>query len=51
MAAMNGCKDVKDFNFVHLNQDTIVCRASQEAGMPHRECINTKKENVIYTPM
>ena len=26
-----------------------MCRAAQEAGAPHREYINRKKENVIFT--
>ena len=30
---------------------TIVCRVAQEAGAPHREYINRKKENAIFTPM
>ena len=29
----------------------IVCRAAQEAGVLHREYINRKKENAIFTPM
>ena len=32
------------------SRHTIVCRAAQEAGAPHREYIN-KKENAIFTPM
>ena len=44
--------------FIHVITDnnvvsrhTIVCRAAQEAGAPHREYINRKKENAIFTPM
>ena len=29
------------------SRHTIVCRVAQEAGAPHREYINRKKENVI----
>ena len=29
----------------------IVCHAAQEAGVPHCEYINRKKENAIFTPM
>ena len=35
----------------HISRHTIVCRAAQEAGAPHREYINRKKENAIFTPM
>ena len=35
--------------FVHLSRHTVVCRAAQEAGAPHREYIDRKKENVIFT--
>ena len=34
-----------------ISRHTIVCRAAQEAGAPHREYINRKKENAIFTPM
>ena len=33
------------------SRHTIVCRAAQEAGVPHRGYINRKKENVIFTPL
>ena len=33
------------------NNNDIVCRAAQEAVAPHREYINRKKENEIFTPM
>ena len=33
------------------SRHTVVCRAAQEAGAPHREYINRKKENTIFTPM
>ena len=36
---------------VKESRHTIVCRAAQEAGAPHREYINRKKENAIFTPM
>ena len=32
-----------------ISRHTVVCRAAQEAGMPHREYIYRKKENVIFT--
>ena len=32
-----------------ISRHTIVCRAAQEAGAPHREYIDRKKENVIFT--
>ena len=32
-----------------VSRHTIVCRAAQEAGAPHREYIDRKKENVIFT--
>ena len=28
-----------------------MCRAAQEAGAPHREYIDRKNENVIFTPL
>ena len=31
------------------SRHTIVCRAAQEAGAPHREYIDRKKEDVIFT--
>ena len=34
-----------------ISRHTIVCRAAQEAGAPHGEYINRKKENAIFTPM
>ena len=33
------------------SRHTIVCRAAQEAGAPHLEYINRKKESAIFTPM
>ena len=33
----------------YISRYTIVCRAAQEAGAPHREYIDRKKENVIFT--
>ena len=35
--------------FYCKSRHTIVCRAAQEAGAPHREYIDRKKENVIFT--
>ena len=32
-----------------VSRHTIVCRAAQEAGVPHRGYIDRKKENVIFT--
>ena len=32
-----------------ISRHTVVCRAAQEAGAPHREYIYRKKENVIFT--
>ena len=32
------------------SRHTAVCRAAQEAGAPHREYIDRKNENVIFTP-
>ena len=29
----------------------VVCGAAQEADAPHREYINRKKENAIFTPV
>ena len=34
-----------------ISRHTIVCRAAQEAGAPHRGYIDRKKENVIFTPL
>ena len=36
-------------SYENLSRHTIVCRAAQEAGAPHREYIDRKKENVIFT--
>ena len=40
-----------DYEQSSVSRHTIVCRAAQEAGAPHREYINRKKENAIFTPM
>ena len=32
-----------------ISRHTEVCRAAQEAGAPHREYIDRKNENVIFT--
>ena len=32
----------------HISTHTVVCRAAQEAGAPHREYIDRKNENVIF---
>ena len=34
-----------------ISRHTVVCRAAQEAGAPHREYIDRKNENVIFTPL
>ena len=34
-----------------LSRYTVVCRAAQEAGAPHREYIDRKKVNAIFTPL
>ena len=39
------------FKNIYISRHTIVCRAAQEAGTPHHEYIDRKKENVIFTPM
>ena len=36
---------------VWVSRHTAVCRAAQEASVPHREYIDRKKENAICTPM
>ena len=36
---------------IMVSRHTIVCRAAQEAGAPHREYIDRKNENVIFTPL
>ena len=33
----------------HISRHTVVCRAAQEAGAPHREYIDRKKGNIIFT--
>ena len=33
------------------SRHTIMCRVTQEAGMPHRGYIDRKKENIIFTPL
>ena len=33
---------------MYVSRHTIVCRAAQEAGAPHRGYIDRKKENVIF---
>ena len=37
--------------YVFISRHTIVCRAALEAGAPHREYIDRKNENVIFTPL
>ena len=32
---------------LHTSRHMVVCHAAQEAGAPHREYINRKKENAI----
>ena len=38
-------------NLILRSRHTVVCRAAQEAGAPHREYIDRKKETVIFTPL
>ena len=38
-------------NPVNVSRHTVVCRAAQEAGAPHREYIYRKKVNAIFTPL
>ena len=38
-----------NFLLMTVSRHTVVCRAAQEAGAPHREYIDRKKENVIFT--
>ena len=33
----------------YISRHMVVCRAAQEASAPHREYIDRKKENVIFT--
>ena len=35
----------------YISRHTVVCRAAQEAGAPHREYIYRKKVNAIFTPL
>ena len=39
------------YNHIKTSRHTIVCRAAQESGAPHREYIDRKNENVIFTPL
>jgi len=34
-----------------VSKHIVVCRSAQEAGAPHREYIDRKEENIIFTPM
>ena len=34
-----------------ISRHTVVCRAAQVAGAPHREYIYRKKVNAIFTPL
>ena len=38
-------------HYSKVSRHTVVCRAAQEAGAPHREYIDRKNENVIFTPL
>ena len=59
--SINNCKPKKAQNFqfklcgapgeLLISRHTVVCRAAQEAGAPHREYIDRKNENVIFTPL
>ena len=35
----------------NVSRHTVVCRAAQVAGAPHREYIYRKKVNAIFTPL
>ena len=48
--AVPALNEVKKSN-VSIPRRTVVCRAAQEAGAPHREYIDRKNENVIFTPL
>ena len=37
--------------YFHVSRHTVVCRAAQVAGAPHREYIYRKKVNAIFTPL
>ena len=46
------CDGIISKNACHEeSRHTVVCRAAQEAGAPHREYIDRKNENVIFTPL
>ena len=36
---------------IFISRHTVVCRAAQEAGAPHREYIYRKKVNAIFIPL
>ena len=38
-------------NLPVVSRHMVVCRAAQEASVPHREYIYRKKVNVIFTPL
>ena len=42
---------LKNSIILWISRHTVVCRAAQEAGAPHREYIDRKNENVIFTPL
>ena len=41
--------DTIGLSITPLSRHTVVCRAAQEAGVPHREYIYRKKVNAIFT--
>ena len=43
--------NIISFKNLPRSRHTVVCRAAQEAGAPHREYIDRKNENVIFTPL
>ena len=52
MATIPSSLDWAEFDHclsVYLSKHTIVCRAAQQSGAPHRGYIDKKKENVIFT--
>ena len=51
---LNYTKDMESCSItitLRVSRHTVVRRAAQEAGVPHREYIDRKKENVIFTPL
>ena len=51
MAFMGAAPFFTAWLFLIRSRHTVVCRAAQEAGAPHREYIDRKNKNVIFTPL